>query len=145
MNVTFKENSQLAEDIIILEAKEKTDLIEDLIAHLEQTKIVLKCKSSLNQKEVLCPIVDFFTFFSANKKVYGKTKNSEYIMPYRLYELEHLLQKRFIRISNTEIINLDYVQKLEVTNSGIILILFKNGEQTSSSRRYLKEIKERLL
>ncbi|GMA42990.1 hypothetical protein GCM10025853_04470 [Tetragenococcus halophilus subsp. halophilus DSM 20339] len=51
----------------------------------------------------------------------------------------------FVRISNTEIINLDYVQHFQLSKSGLILIRLSNGHMTSSSKRYLKKVKERLL
>ena len=49
---------------------------------------------------------------------------------------------QFVRVSNSEIINLDYVSHFSMSVGGIINIEFKNGTMTSSSRRYLKKIKE---
>lgn len=78
------------------------------------------------------------------KKVFGCTNQSELVINYRLYELEKSLPENFIRISNTEIINLDVVKELQLTANGLTTVIFQNGKITTSSRRYLKKIKERL-
>lgn len=143
MRVNFEKKSDLADDLMIIQAKAKTDEIESIIKEIEHTKTVLQC--SYKEKTVLIPCHQFIRFFSSNKKIYGLTKDVEYIVKYRLYELEQLLQNNFLRISNNEIVNVHFIRNLELTNNGIILIYFKNGEQTSSSRRYLKNIKEYLL
>jgi len=143
MRVKFEKKKYLEENFLVIQAKEKTSEVESIIKGIEQTKTVLNC--SYKDKNVLIPSNLFIRFFSCNKKIYGSTIDSEYLVKYRLYELENFLQKRFLRISNNEIINVDYIARLEVTNTGIIIIYFKNGEQTSSSRRYLKSIKECLL
>lgn len=143
MKVKFEKKKDLEENFLVLQAKEKTNEIDSIIKDIEHVKTVLNCSNK--DKNVLIPCNLFIRFFSCNKKIYGSTIDYEYLVKYRLYELESFLQKNFLRISNNEIINIDYIAKLEVTSAGIIIIYFKNGEQTSSSRRYLKSIKECLL
>ncbi|NTP82006.1 LytTR family transcriptional regulator [Enterococcus faecium] len=143
MKVKFEKKKDLEENFLVLQAKEKTNEIDSIIKDIEHVKTVLNCSNK--DKNVLIPCNLFIRFFSCNKKIYGSTIDYEYLVKYRLYELESFLQKNFLRISNNEIINIDYIAKLEVTSVGIIIIYFKNGEQTSSSRRYLKSIKECLL
>lgn len=143
MKVEFEENSHLDNNLVIIQAKERTEELETVIRTIEKTKSILKCTK--DQKKFLILSNDFFKFISSDKKVYGSTFDEEYVISDRLYELEEMLQSNFIRISNTEIININHITHLELTNSGISVLYFKNGEQTSSSRRYLKLIKERLL
>lgn len=143
MKVKFEKKKDLEENFLVLQAKEKTNEIDSIIKDIEHVKTVLNCSNK--DKNVLIPCNLFIRFFSCNKKIYGSTIDYEYLVKYRLYELESFLQKNFLRISNNEIINIDYIARLEVTSVGIIIIYFKNGEQTSSSRRYLKSIKECLL
>lgn len=143
MKVKFIKNSQLKEDQLILEAKQKNDMIEAIIFDIESNVFALEC--FIDGHKSIQPIFSFTRFLSADKKVFGYTDSHEFIIKYRLYQLEELLPKQFIRISNTEIINFHMIKKFELTSRGIILIHFKNGEQTSSSRRYIKKIKEKLL
>ncbi len=74
-----------------------------------------------------------------------KRKNGEYKSRIRLYELyERLNKNKFIKISRYEIINLDYVKKLDLSFKGTIAVEFKNGSISYVSRRYLKEFKKAL-
>ena len=90
----------------------------------------------------MIPTNDFLRFYSGAKSVYAQTDTSEYHISKRLYELEKELPVQFVRVSNSEIINLNYVSQFSLSVGGIINIEFKNGIKTSSSRRYLKKIKE---
>ena len=47
-------------------------------------------------------------------------------------------------ISKSEIINVDYINYLQLNRNGTIEIKFKNNDFTYSSRRYLKIMKEAL-
>ncbi|MED9904979.1 MAG: LytTR family DNA-binding domain-containing protein [Lachnospiraceae bacterium] len=56
--------------------------------------------------EILEP-ASIYRIYSANQKVFAVTDKGEYILRSRLYELESRLEKdNFVRISNSEIINL---------------------------------------
>lgn len=48
----------------------------------------------------------------------------------------------FLQISQSEVVNLDQIKHLELTTNGLVLIHFLDDDQTYSSRRYLKTIKE---
>lgn len=143
MKVNFIQNSKLEDNHLILQANQKNDLIETIIYDIESNIYTIEC--SIDDHKMLTPMHSFIRFMSADKKIFGYTQDKELTIKYRLYQLEELLPSQFVRISNTEIINIHAVSNLELTHTGIILIHFKNGEQTSSSRRYLKKIKEKLL
>ena len=84
------------------------------------------------------------SIYSQDGKVLIKTKDGkEYQSRSRIYELENALpQESFLRISNSEIVNFDNVDRLNLKMSGTILIIFKSGNESYSSRRYIKKIKE---
>ena len=52
--------------------------------------------------------------------------------------------RRFIRISNTDIVNFDYLKNMDMSLNGNIVMNLKNGERVFVSRRYMKEIKTKL-
>lgn len=71
--------------------------------------------------------------------------NNTYTTRLRLYQLEDRLpKKQFIKISRSEIVNLDYVKSLDLSFSGTIALELKNGQVTYVSRRSLKNFKEAL-
>lgn len=60
----------------------------------------------------------------------------------RLYELEACLnEKEFVRISNSEIINLKKVKNFDISLGGVIRVKFIDGTTTYVSRRYVAKIK----
>lgn len=62
----------------------------------------------------------------------------------RLYQLEQMLQKDFIRISKSELINKKLIDYFEMDFAGVLKISFIDKDYSYSSRRYLKDIKEKL-
>ena len=60
------------------------------------------------------------------------------------YELENVLSEKFVRISNSEIVNFSKVQSLDFKIIGTIVLKFYTDRYTYVSRRYVKKIKEYL-
>ncbi|WP_334330471.1 LytTR family DNA-binding domain-containing protein [Companilactobacillus sp. HBUAS59699] len=92
---------------------------------------------SLNLKDIL--------FFETNdRNVFAHTTNNAFLIHYRLYELEENLPDNFLRISKSSILNLNEIVSLTRSVTGN-LIQFKNTYKTLYvSRRFLKELKNRL-
>lgn len=88
---------------------------------------------------------DILRFYSLDNKVYLDTMKSTYTTRLRLYQLEDRLpKKQFIKISRSEIVNLDYVKGLDLSFTGTIALELKNGQVSYVSRRSLKNFKEAL-
>lgn len=91
---------------------------------------------------------DIYKVFSQNKKVYVQTEKETLLLKMRLYEFEELTENcgwnRFIRISNTDIVNFDNVSKFDMSLSGVIRVNLKNGEFAIVSRRYMNKIRSEL-
>lgn len=82
---------------------------------------------------------------AANQKVYAITEDGEYTLRLRLYELEQRLPGAdFIRISNSEIINVKKVKHFDLSFAGTICVQFQNGSASYVSRRYVSKIKQAL-
>lgn len=68
---------------------------------------------------------------------------ARYALRLRLYELEERLSPmRFVRISNSEIINLYLVKRLDLSLSGTICMELAGGATAFVSRRYVSKIKD---
>lgn len=81
--------------------------------------------------------------YSAAGKVFTVVGNEEFTLKARLYELEERLdKKKFIRISNSEIVNFGKVKNFDLSLAGTITVIFKDGSKTYVSRRYVKKIKQ---
>ena len=88
---------------------------------------------------------EFLRFFADGKGVSAQTAEAVYSVRLRLYELEERLDpRRFVRISNSEIVNLDKVTALDLSLTGTIRMTLDGTVTAYVSRRYVKKIKETL-
>lgn len=81
--------------------------------------------------------------YTENQKIYAATANGICRVQQRLFELEELLDGRwFIRISNSEIVNLRKIKRLDTSVTGTILMYLQADIKTFVSRRYVSKIKK---
>lgn len=100
---------------------------------------------SRGEEKLLLPQGEFLRFYTDGKGVAAQTAGETYAVHLRLYELEERLDKaRFVRISNSEIINLDRVTAVDLSLSGTICMTLERTVKAYVSRRYVKKIKETL-
>lgn len=71
------------------------------------------------------------------------TRNRQYRLKLRLYELEELLPASFIRINKSAIANETRLERFAVTYSGAVDAVFKCGYKEYVSRRCFTQIKRR--
>ena len=112
----------------------------DLINNGNKTQI----NGFLEDKLYIINPKDIFQIYSEDGKVYARTSENTFLIKYRLYEIEKFLDKNFIRISNSEIININKVKNLDFAILGTIKINFINQTYTYASRRFIKKIKDYL-
>lgn len=95
-------------------------------------------------RAVLLPTAGIVRIYSAGGKVYAQTRSGEFTLRLRLYELEERFCSRgegFVRISNSEIINLSQAESFDLSLAGTIMVVLKNGDTAYVSRRYVSKIK----
>lgn len=91
------------------------------------------------------PQGDFLRFYTEGKGVAAQTTDGTCAVRLRLYELEAMLDSaRFVRISNSEIINLDRVTAVDLSLAGTIRMTLDKTVTVYVSRRYVRKIKETL-
>lgn len=142
MKVTFEMSDAYDEALVQIYANTMTDQIREIIQICsEETQGTLFGF----KEEQLIPIQkeEMVRFFSLDKKTYCETESEILLIKEVLYKLEERFT-HMIRISNSEMINPDFIKDLELSLAGTIKVNLKNGEQTYTSRRYMKEFKRRL-
>ena len=86
---------------------------------------------------------ELLRFYTERKGVCAQTLQKTYSVRLRLYELEEQLDRtRFVRISNSEIVNLDCVTAVDLSYTGTIRMTLSGGISSYVSRRYVQKIKE---
>lgn len=144
MEVELKLEPGRKEPKLVIYAEEETPELRDLaeqLRKLELAPIVLWDGG----RSFLIPQHELLRFFTQGKGVSAQTAEGTYEVRLRLYELEERLdQRRFVRISNSEIINLDHVTAVDLSISGTIRMTLDKTVTAYVSRRYVKKIKETL-
>ena len=129
---------------VIIKNRERNDDVEGVInaiqtyADKKQPMIQAYFKGSV----VMLPQRQIFRVYIVNRKIMIQTSESLYEVRKNLRDLEEVLdQESFIRISQSEILNIKRVKNFDFSSTGTIGVELENGEKTYVSRRRVKEIK----
>ena len=132
---------------VLITAQEQSRTVNALYEHIvEFDKKSLETLTAYRDDIAkIVNVTDVFRIYMGNQKVYIQTHQGEYAIRYRLYELEAALDKKqFLRISNSEIINVKKIRDIDLSLIGRICIRFEDNTQTYVSRRYIPKIKKSL-
>lgn len=144
MKVEVNVDKNCEETKIVIYTKNIEDKIVKLIENL-QNKEAEQLNGFKDNEMYLLNQNDIETIYTEDGKVFARENENKYLIKKRLYELEEILNpNKFVRISNSEIVNMKKVKKINLKLSGTIILHFTNDNKTYVSRRYLKKIKEYL-
>ena len=142
MRVEVKiDNSCIEPKIIVLTAS-MTEEVSKIIQKLSDNNPQI-ITGSKNEKIEVLEQNELIRIYAANSRVFAVTNSGEYLLRLRLYEAEERLNpNQFVRISNSEIINLKKVKSFDLSFAGTICVELSNGTTTFVSRRYVSKIKK---
>ena len=142
MQVEIKIDDNCIEPKVIIITDKVTDEINDLLNMLSSKTPEVITGFYNDLAEILSPD-DIIRIYAEDGKIFASVNSKEYILRQRLYELEEQLNKySFVRISNSEIINLKKVRNFDLSLSGTICVTLSDGTATYVSRRYVSKIKK---
>ena len=145
MKVKVQIDPALDEPEIILRAPGPAGEAEALAEKLRALALPRPFTVWLEREPVRVSRSAVLRFFAEDKGVFCQTDKGVYTVRQRLYELEEELEgTRFVRVSNSEIVNLDRVTALDLTLTGTIKMTLAGGTVCWVSRRYVKKIKQAL-
>ena len=135
---------------------EKYEEIEIIINAPKRTVEVQKIEEKLieNDSKIIKQIIgyqgndifvikteDIILFYSEEKNNYCKTKEGIYMVKEKMYYLDDMLDKnKFIRISNSAIVNIDKIKCFNTSIVGKIVVKFYDNTEVNVSRRRTTEI-----
>ena len=144
MKIEIDIDEKYKESKVIICTNKITNEIQELLTKLNNEKNN-KIYGNKNDKIFILEENKIETIYSENKKVFIRYENGDiYETKKRIYELENILSNKFVRISNSEIVNFDKVQDLDFKIVGTIILNFYTKRHTYVSRRYVKKIREYL-
>lgn len=130
---------------VIIKAPEMTEEVQQI------TNTVMKVINSRKQiiaskenKMYILDIKEIIKFYSEDKSNYCNTEKGIFKIKERLYELEEILGKNFIRISNSCIINLNHVESFDSSITGTIEVIFKDKTKEYVSRRRVSDVMKKI-
>lgn len=142
MQVEIRIDDSCSEPKIIVLTASVTEEVNNIVQKLSENSPPVISGSKDGKVEVLDQN-ELFKIYAANGKVFAVTNSGEYVLRLRLYEVEERLSpSQFVRISNSEIINLKKVKNFDLSFIGTIYVELMNGTTTYVSRRYVSKIKK---
>lgn len=144
MEVQINIDPTLDEPKIVVHAREINDELKQILDTLSSDSNKVISGFDGNKYEIL-DMSELVRIYASSSKVLAQSISKTYVVNFRLYELENLLDKtNFVRISKSEIINLKMVKNFDLSITGTICVNLKNNEKSYVSRRYVTKIKEKL-
>ena len=142
MEIELRFDPELQQPKLILCAPHDSKELQSLIRQLKGISLD-PIRVWEEERSHLLPQNEFLRFYTEGKGVCAQTSAQTYTVRLRLYELEEQLDPlRFVRISNSEIVNLDCITAVDLSYTGTIRMTLSGGVSSYVSRRYVKKIKE---
>lgn len=142
MQIEIKMDEHCREPKVIILTDRMTDEVSGIIRKLSEDVPKMLVGFRKENAQIL-EQASIIRAYAASGRVCAVTDEGEYNIRLRLYELEERLDRgSFVRISNSEIINLRRVKGFDLSFSGTICVTLDNGTTTYVSRRYVAKIKQ---
>ena len=142
MKVELNIDKKFGETIVTISTNKVNDEIQNLVNYIENKEDYFTGIS--DGKVCLLNMEDIIRVYVEDRKVYVVTIEGKFIIRKKLYEVQSMLNKDFIKISQSEIANVKYIHSLDLGWRGTIVIKYKNSDISYVSRRMLKEFKMKL-
>jgi len=146
MNIRIEISEDITGDEIVIRCREVTNQIQKI------QKLITEESASAPQlifykdnQEYYFPLKEILFFETSESVVYAHTRTDTYRIRLKLYELEDILPRTFVRISKSTIANIDHIMMVNrnLTSSSLIQF-YKSHKQVYASRRYYKILSQRL-
>lgn len=142
MQLEVKIDSSYIEPKVIILAASMTEDVNTILNKLsDQAPQII---SGIKDKKIeVIDQEDLIRIYASSGKIFAVTHKGEYALRLRLYEIEERLPPhQFVRISNSEIINLKNVNNFDLSFTGTICVKLANSTITYVSRRYVSKLKK---
>lgn len=142
MKVEIKLSADIKEPCAVIYSNEITPEVSRIISLIEKdTDNSIITVADNERVMILRPNQIYMVRIEKEKTVvYSETK--KYSSNKRLYEFETMLGAGFMRISKSVLVNLEYIDCVEPSFGGMMLLVLKNGCKDYISRRYMPAFKK---
>ena len=143
MKVELRIDPSLRRTQVVVHAPANTPEVQELVRRLSAEGAVPTITAFRGSEALILSLGDILRFFADGKGVSCQTAGGVYAVRQRLYELEEELEgTRFVRVSHSEIVDLNKVAALDLSITGTIKMTLEGNVTVYVSRRYVKKIKQ---
>jgi DNA-binding LytR/AlgR family response regulator len=137
-------DNHIKSDEIIIKCKEQTDLIKRIERYVKDLNDIC-IPFYKKEQEYYLNLNEILFFETEDNSISAHTTSDMYYVKYKLYELEKVLPRNFIRVSKSTIVNINHILSINrnITSSSVIEFN-KTYKKVYVSRFYIKDLKERL-
>lgn len=142
MKVELNIDEKFKEILVTISTDKINDEVQELVNYIEYKEDYLV--GIADDQVCVLDISDIIRVFVEDRKVFVVTTKGKFIVRKKLYEMNNLLTKDFVKISQSEIANIKFIKNLDLSIRGTIVIVYKNSDISYVSRRLLKDFKTKL-
>lgn len=146
MKVECKISAEYSEPYAVLHINQMTPEVAQIISLLEKYGNDIPTLTATRERKTYFIKPEEISLVRTEGReivCYDKLKN-RYSLDKPLYELEHILDFHFVRISKSAIVNIGQIDHVEASLNGTMELVMKNGITDYISRSFRKIFKERL-
>ena len=142
MKLELNIDEKVKETLVVVSANKIDKEVQNLINYIEYSSEYLI--GLVEDKVSIIDIDEIIRVYIEDRKTFVVTLKDTYVVKKKLYEVENMVTRNFIKISQSEIANIKFIKNLDFSNTGTIVIKYKNSDISYVSRRMIKEFKLKL-
>ena len=142
MKLELNIDEKVKETLVVVSANKIDKEVQNLINYIEYSSEYLV--GIVEDKASIIDIDEIIRVYIEDRKTFVVTLKDTYVVKKKLYEVENIVTRNFVKISQSEIANIKFIKNLDFSNTGTIVIKYKNSDISYVSRRMIKEFKLKL-
>ena len=142
MKLELNIDEKVKETLVVVSANKIDKEVQNLINYIEYSSEYLI--GIVENKASIIDIDEIIRVYIEDRKTFVVTLKDTYVVKKKLYEVENIVTRNFVKISQSEIANIKFIKNLDFSNTGTIVIKYKNSDISYVSCRMIKEFKLKL-
>lgn len=146
MKIRIEIVEDLMEDEVLIRCRTVNETVRNIQrVALEQANTGTQITFYKENQEFFFPLDEVLFFETEGESIYAHTANDFYQIKYRLYELEQILPRHFVRAAKSTIVNITRVYSITRNLAASSLVNFTGSHKhVYVSRHYYQQLRERL-
>lgn len=146
VQIRFEQAPSLEDIEVLIRAAEQDPQVLAMIRRLSDSPVESISVFDRHEIRRVIPMEDIISINADGKQVNVVTEDDSYYTRQTLKNLESILdERRFVRVSRYEIVNISKVVGYDFTVAGTLRLELAGGMETWASRRCIPQIRRRLL